>query len=416
MRRRVLLVEDDDAVRDTLVLFMADVYDVESATTAAQALAVLRREPVAVVILDHRLPDRSGLDTLPEIHSLRPGVPVVMMTGFGSEMLCVSAFRQGVQDYLPKPVNRRDLLAAVSRAVGSSSGADARGDRESSDPPPERARRPGDARIQRAMNRAARTRSAERPHMPSDGQGANPCPLEPIRVLVVAGVRLYREGMAFNLGSRDGLTVAASAATRVEALHFITALQPAVVVLDMAADQSLDLVRAIKALDSQVKIVAFGVEENEPDIIACAEAGVDGYVSCAGSMDDLTATITSVIRGELICTPRIAATLLRRVGALARGVRLPHAAHGLTSRECEILYLIDEGLSNKDIAVRLHIEVATVKNHVHNLLEKLHVSSRDEAASQLGVRSIPRRHRLSTSLLSGQTAGSMPHPPLDLVT
>jgi two-component system, NarL family, nitrate/nitrite response regulator NarL len=416
MRRRVLLVEDEDAVRDTLGLFMADVYDVEPVSTAAQALAVLRREPVAAVILDHRLPDRSGLDTLPEIHSLRPGVPVIMMTGFGSEMLCASALRHGVKDYLPKPVNRRDLLAAVSRIVEGSSGVDVRGsDTKPSDNPPEGMRRPGDTRIHR-MNRTARPRAAERSIMPSDGHGTNCCPFEPICVLVVAGVRLYREGMAFNLGNREGFTVAASAATRVETLHFITAIQPAVVVLDMAADQSLDLVRAITGLDSRVKIIAFGVEENEPDIIACAEAGVDGYVSCEGSMDDLAATITSVIKGELICTPRIAATLLRRVGALARSVSLSHVTGGLTSRECEILYLIDEGLSNKEIAVRLHIEVATVKNHVHNLLEKLHVSSRDEAASHLGVRSIPRRHRLSTSLLSGQTAGSMPHRPLDLVT
>jgi DNA-binding NarL/FixJ family response regulator len=380
---------------------MADLYDVESAATAAQALAVLRREPVAVVILDYRLPDRSGLDTLSEIHSLRPGVPVVMMTGFGSERLCVSAFRQGVKDCLPKPVNRSDLLAAVSRAL---SGGDAwSSEREPSNPRPERVRKPSDARIHRAMNGTAGTRPLDQPIMPSDGQGANRCSSEPIRVLVVAGVRLYREGMAFNLGNRDGLTVAASAATRVEALQFTRALQPAVVVLDMATDQSLDLVRAIKDLDSRAKIVAFGVEQNEPDIIACAEAGVDGYVSCEGSMDELAATITSVIRGELICTPRIAATLLRRVAALANGASLPHATDRLTSRECEILYLIDERLSNKEIAVRLHIEVATVKNHVHNLLEKLHVSSRDEAASQLGVRSIRRRHRLSTSILSGQT-------------
>jgi YesN/AraC family two-component response regulator len=147
------MVEDEDAVRDTLALFLADTYDVEPAKNAAQALAFLRRESVVVVVLDHRLPDRSGLDILPEIQSLQPGVPVVMMTGFGSEMLCVSAFRHGVKDYLPKPVHRRDLVAAVGRAVGGSSAADARvGDREPSDPPLARGRGPDDARIQQAIN------------------------------------------------------------------------------------------------------------------------------------------------------------------------------------------------------------------------------------------------------------------------
>ena len=223
-------------------------------------------------------------------------------------------------------------------------------------------------------------------HAPSSGTAV-------VRVLVIAGVRLYREGMSFNLANRPGLKVVGSAATRAEALPLITNLRPAVVVLDMAAERSLDLVRAIKEIDALVKIVAFAVEEHEPEIIACAEAGVDGYVSCEGSMDDLTATIAGVTRGELICSPKVAATLLRRVGALANGVRNPHVTDGLTSRECEVLGLIDEGLSNKEIAVRLRIEVATVKNHVHNLLEKLHVTSRGEAASRLGARALSRRRR-----------------------
>jgi DNA-binding NarL/FixJ family response regulator len=120
-------------------------------------------------------------------------------------------------------------------------------------------------------------------------------------------------------------------------------------------------------------------------------------------MDDLTATITSVSRDELLCSPRVAAALLRRVGALANGVRRPHATDGLTSRECEILGLIKEGLSNKEIAVRLHIEVATVKNHVHNLLEKLQVASRAEAASRLDARPLARRRRPGSALSAGPT-------------
>jgi two-component system, NarL family, nitrate/nitrite response regulator NarL len=232
------------------------------------------------------------------------------------------------------------------------------------------------------------------PVTPNDVQPAETRLGESVRVLVVAGVRLYREGMSFNLGNREGLNVVGSAATRAEAIQLVTTLQPAVVVLDMATDRSLDLVRAIKDVDSRVKIIAFAVDEHEREIIACAEAGVDGYVSCEGSMDELTATITSVTRDELICSPKVAATLLRRVGALANGVRTPHGTDGLTTRECDVLGLIDEGLSNKQIAVRLHIEVATVKNHVHNLLEKLRVASRVEAALQLGARSVRRRGRL----------------------
>ena len=119
-------------------------------------------------------------------------------------------------------------------------------------------------------------------------------------------------------------------------------------------------------------------------------------------MDDLTSTIISVTRGELLCSPRVAATLLRRVGALANGARAPHALRGLTFREREVLDLIDGGLSNKEIAVRLHIEVATVKNHVHNLLEKLHVTSRAQAAAQLGPRTSGHRRRPTVTSVSAR--------------
>jgi DNA-binding NarL/FixJ family response regulator len=208
--------------------------------------------------------------------------------------------------------------------------------------------------------------------------------------------------MASNLEHRDGLIVVATAASRAEALELVTTAHPTVVVIDMATDYSLDLVRAIKDALSEVKIVAFAVEEDDREIIACAEAGVDGYVPYEGSMDDLTSTITSVTRGELLCSPKVAATLLRRVGALASGARAPQTMRGLTFRESEVLDLIDGGLSNKEIAVRLHIEVATVKNHVHNLLEKLHVTSRAEAAAQLGARARGYRQRATLTPVSAR--------------
>ena len=217
----------------------------------------------------------------------------------------------------------------------------------------------------------------------SDSKASEKC----IRVLVVANVRLYREGMAFNLANRDGLSVVGSAASRAEVLSAVTALNPDVVVLDMAVERSLDLVRNAKEVVAGVKVIAFAVEEHDSDIVACAEAGVDGYVTPEGSMDDLTSTILSVARGELLCSPKIAAALLRRVGTLAKGVRDPPAKSDLTTREYQIAGLFEGGLSNKEIAERLHIEVSTVKNHVHNLLDKLQVTSRAEAASRIRVRS-----------------------------
>lgn len=206
------------------------------------------------------------------------------------------------------------------------------------------------------------------------------------RVLIVAAVRLYREGMAASLDKRERLLVVGTARNRVEALDLIATRSPDVVVLDMATCESIDLVRTLQATAPALKTIAFGVEGDEDEIIAFAQAGVAGYVPSDASIDALTSAIAGVMKGDLVCPPLVAATLLRHVGTTSGGSRSVRPSVDLTAREFEVLALIDAGLSNKEIAVRLHIEVATVKNHVHHLLEKLHVTSRAEAAALFGPR------------------------------
>jgi two-component system, response regulator YesN len=124
MAQQILLVDDERRLREVVALFLSESYDVKQASTGAEAMAILQRDPVVAVVLDYRLPDRSGLEVLTEIRSARPSVPVVMMTGYGSEALCASALRLGVRDYFPKPVNVNDLLEAVRRLVSESSSDD----------------------------------------------------------------------------------------------------------------------------------------------------------------------------------------------------------------------------------------------------------------------------------------------------
>src|SRR5262249_10913963 len=145
----------------------------------------------------------------------------------------------------------------------------------------------------------------------------------------------------------------------------------------------------------QVRVIGFGVEEIEGEILACAEAGLAGYVPCDASLDDLVVRVESVLRGELLCTPRMAATLFHRLETQAGNGRGEPQAVALTAREREVLRLIDGGLSNKEIAVRLRIEVSTVKNHVHKVLEKLNVTSRAQAAARLGTHVSSRQRGLA---------------------
>lgn len=210
-----------------------------------------------------------------------------------------------------------------------------------------------------------------------------------IRLLIVSDIRLYREGLAQLLALEPQLALVGTAADLASGLTSIENLNPDVVLLDRAMPGSIPFLRSAHELAPPPAIVALGVPEVDTEVIACAEAGVAGYVSREAGVPELVATIQGVGRGELLCSPRIAATLLRRVTDLS--IVQPAAAGRarLTARETEVLSLLERGCGNKDIARQLGIEVATVKNHVHNILEKLRVHRRGEAAAHLRLASVP---------------------------
>jgi DNA-binding NarL/FixJ family response regulator len=214
-----------------------------------------------------------------------------------------------------------------------------------------------------------------------------------ITLLILAEVRLYREGMTQSLASRDRLTVLGAAASLPEALTLAEHNVPDVIIVDMATRDSIAAVRTLHDRLPATALLGFGVEEVEGEVLACAEAGLAGYVPCNASLDDLVSRIESVCRGELLCSPKIAASLFRRLETTRVAPAAAADALTLTARERDVLILIDDGLSNKEIASRLHIEVSTVKNHVHHLLEKLNVTSRAQAAAQLGTHLVTREQR-----------------------
>ena len=207
--------------------------------------------------------------------------------------------------------------------------------------------------------------------------------VEPLPIGIVCNVRLYREGLAESLGRREGLTVVWAANDIEGAVARAAQLTAAAVVLDVATPDCLQGVRVMRQVSPSLAIVAFALQDVDREIIACAEAGMGGFVTCDGSIDDLATAIIRAAHGEMSCSPRAAAVLTQRVASLAAtGARGPNASGALTDREQAILELLDKGLSNKEIAARLHIQLATVKNHVHNVLEKLRVPSRAEAAAK----------------------------------
>jgi two-component system, NarL family, nitrate/nitrite response regulator NarL len=208
------------------------------------------------------------------------------------------------------------------------------------------------------------------------------------RVLILAEVGVHRETLGRALAGDHRIDVVGAAGGLEEALAALEALDPDIVLVDGPSPKGLDAVRALVAASPDVKVIALAVPEVERDVIALAEAGAAGYVARESSTDDLVTVVESVSRGETLCSPEIAATLLRRVGTLARERQLDPIEGRLTARELDVLRLIEEGKSNKEIASALSIELPTVKNHVHRILGKLNVQRRTEAAAHA------RRHGL----------------------
>lgn len=200
-----------------------------------------------------------------------------------------------------------------------------------------------------------------------------------IRVYLVSGTRLYRDGLSDALAR--SFDVVGTAGDPIVALAGIAAAQADVVLLDGDTPSSVEAVRAVVAVAPGAKVIALAMPEIEPQLIALAEAGISGYVSREATIEDLVETVKSVRRGEMLCSPRMAATLLRRVSTLAAESPARPRAH-LTARQLEIMALIDEGLTNKEIARRLCIELPTVKNHLHEIFARLDVSRRTEAVAR----------------------------------
>jgi len=205
------------------------------------------------------------------------------------------------------------------------------------------------------------------------------------RVLIVVGIRLYREGLMQLLSAREGLTVVGAESDGQCAAQRLDQTSPDVALVEMGLPDLDALTHALTARSRAIPLVAIGIADPDTDVVACAERGFAGFVTRDACVDELVATICGAAKGELTCSPRVAGTLMRRLGALAAELQPPTLAR-LTRREREIAALMRQDLSNKEIATQLRIEVATVKNHVHNVLDKLQVHRRSDAARLLALR------------------------------
>lgn len=196
----------------------------------------------------------------------------------------------------------------------------------------------------------------------------------PARLVLAAEIRLYREGLLQALAREAEVEVLATPRDRQELEDCLRSVQPEVLVIDTG------WLGAARALSDQTRVVALGVRGLPDEVVMLAEAGVAGYVTREDTFARLVEVVLSVARGEMPCSPQISWHLMRRLATLAAADQSGPLAR-LTARELEILRLIEQGLPNKEIGRRLSIQLATVKNHVRSILDKLGVHTRGEAAA-----------------------------------
>ena len=206
-----------------------------------------------------------------------------------------------------------------------------------------------------------------------------------IRVLVIHDVRIILEGLTRLLSAWPELTTVQMDEQSVAHECPSTDGSVDVVLLDAGLDPSIlaDRIQQTNSRFPAAKVIVIGVTENAADILAGIEAGASAYTLLDSSSGHLVDTIREVYQGEVKCPPQISALLFERVASLKRQLApVPdNKMSQLTPREREILQRVSEGMSNKEISSELGLELQTVKNYVHHILEKLRVNNRRAAAT-----------------------------------
>jgi len=205
---------------------------------------------------------------------------------------------------------------------------------------------------------------------------------EKIKIVLIDDHPLFREGVAYTLRSEPDFEIIGQGESLDEALQLVVDTQPHVILLDInIPGGGIQAAEKISLLYSKIKIIMLTASSDDDDLVAALKNGASGYILKGVAARELISIVRSVWAGEGYVTPSLAASLLSEMAAGTRPVR-PAASplDELTERELQILEHIAEGLSNKEIGLRLHLTEKTIKHYVTSILQKLHVRNRVEAA------------------------------------
>ena len=204
-----------------------------------------------------------------------------------------------------------------------------------------------------------------------------------IRVLIVDDHALFRRGLQMVLEQESDIVVVGEGGDGAEAVSKTQELMPDVVLMDVRMPKrgGIEATKQIKEIAPHVKILMLTISDEEADLYDAIKAGATGYLLKEVSIEEVGAAIRSVQTGQSLISPSMASKLLSEFATMVKRADEKQSAPQprLTDREMEVLKLVAKGRNNRDIAKELFISENTVKNHIRNILEKLHLHSRMEA-------------------------------------
>jgi DNA-binding NarL/FixJ family response regulator len=214
-----------------------------------------------------------------------------------------------------------------------------------------------------------------------------------VPVLAIMGqTRLYCECLALALTARHEFEIIDLGVEVAAATAGAGRREPDILLLDLPEKQVRTIVRELRLRLPSALMIGLNVDNDEDLILRLLGAGLDGFVLKESPLETLRSVIESGVRGDVSCPAGILTRLAQKIETRRGRFGLPPA---LSSREKEVIHLVEEGLTNKEIATRLGLEAATVKNHVHHIMDKLSVHSRMDAVAQLrAAGSEAKRHKV----------------------
>lgn len=211
--------------------------------------------------------------------------------------------------------------------------------------------------------------------------------MKKIRILVIEDNRVLRDGLTLMLDQQADMHVVSTIGSGNNVLTKASQTKPHVILLDVGLKNlnELSVVESVRKNLPEAKVIGMGFVPSQSDIVEFVAAGASGFILKDATVQEFLRTIRSVARGEKVLPPSLTDSLFSHVVELAlkKRKRNPTSVVRMTKREREIIALIADGLSNKEIALQLNIATHTVKSHVHNVMEKLALHSRLQIAKFL---------------------------------